>query len=147
MDDYVFPFPPTHSHRMLTVEVDETKLAELGTTEVDKFAVNYVTTRANVNLFEPNGSAGQALGHSHGLIGVPLQNALTATYGNSNGIGDRLGTTGDQQYQYMISEAPQTNVLSITYDSVTDLITIDCDGNHNLTIGDIITVNLSLIHI
>ena len=141
MDDYVFPFPPTHSHRMLTVEVDETKLAELGTTEVDKFAVNYVTTRANVNLFEPNGSAGQALGHSHGLIGVPLQNALTATYGNSNGIGDRLGTTGDQQYQYMISEAPQTNVLSITYDSVTDLITVDCDGNHNLTIGDIITVN------
>ena len=53
MDDYVFPFPPTHNHRMLTVEVDETKLAELGTVEVDKFAVNYVTTRANINLFEP----------------------------------------------------------------------------------------------
>jgi hypothetical protein len=141
MDDYVFPFPPTHSHRMLTVEVDQTKLAELGTVEVDKFAVNYVTTRANVNLFEPAGSAGQALGHSHGLIGVPLQNSLTATYGNSNGIGDKLGTTGGQQYQYMISEAPQINVLSVTYDSVTDLITVNCDGNHNLSIGDIITIN------
>ena len=141
MDDYVFPFPPTHAHRMLTVEVDETKLAELGTTEVDKFAVNYVTTRANVNLFEPSGSAGQALGHSHGLIGVPLQNSLSATYGNSNGIGDTLGTTGGQQYQYMISEAPQTNVLSVTYDSVTDLITVNADGNHNLSIGDIITIN------
>ena len=141
MDDYVFPFPPTHNHRMLTVEVDETKLAELGTVEVDKFAVNYVTTRANISLFEPNGSAGQALGHSHGLIGVPLQNSLTATYGNSNGIGDTLGTTGDQQYQYMISESPFVIVLSVTYDSITDLITVDTDGNHNLNIGDIITIN------
>ena len=141
MDDYIFPFPPTHNHRMLTVEVDETKLAELGTVEVDKFAVNYVTTRANINLFEPNGSAGQALGHSHGLIGVPLQNSLTATYGNSNGIGDTLGTTGGQQYQYMISESPFVNVLSITYDSITDLITVNCDGNHNLNVGDIVTIN------
>ena len=141
MDDYVFPFPPTHSHRMLTVEVDETKLSELGTVEVDKFAVNYVTTRANINLFEPAGSAGQALGHSHGLIGRPLQNALTATYGNSNGIGDRLGTTGDERYQYMISESPLVVVTSITYDSNTDLITINCSGNHGFDVGDIVTVN------
>ena len=126
---------------MLTVEVDETKLSELGTVEVDKFAVNYVTTRANINLFEPAGSAGQALGHSHGLIGRPLQNALTATYGNSNGIGDRLGTTGDEQYQYMISESPLVVVTSITYDSNTDLITINCSGNHGFDVGDIVTVN------
>ena len=78
---------------------------------------------------------------SHGLIGVPLQNSLTATYGNSNGIGDTLGTTGDQQYQYMISESPFVIVLSVTYDSITDLITVDTDGNHNLNIGDIITIN------
>ncbi len=66
MDDYVFPFPPTHGHRMLSVEVDETKLAEQGATEADKFAVNYINSRANVNIFEPNGTAGGALGHSHG---------------------------------------------------------------------------------
>ena len=135
MDDYTFPFPPTHSHRMLSCEVDQTKLAELGATEVDKFAVNYIDSRANVNIFEPQGTAGGALGHSHGLIGVQLQNTLTATYGNSNGIGDTAGTTGGQQYQYLVSESASVNVTSITYDSNTNLITVNTDGN------------LSLIHI
>ena len=79
----------------------------MGAAEVDKYAVAYLDSRANVNLFEPAGSAGQALGHSHGLIGVPLQNSLTATYGNSNGIGDKLGSTGGQQYQYMMEERKQ----------------------------------------
>jgi len=141
MDDYTFPFPPTHSHRMLSSEVDETKLAELGPTEVDKFAVNYINSRANVNIFEPNGSAGGALGHSHGLIGVPLQNTLTATYGNSNGIGDTAGTTGGQQYQYLVSESASVNVTSVTYDANTNLITVNTDGNHNLSVNDIVTVD------
>ena len=82
IQDYIFPFPPEHTHRMLTVEVDETKQAELGAAEVDKYAVAYLNSRANVNLFEPAGVGGQALGHSHGLIGEALQNSLTATYGN-----------------------------------------------------------------
>ena len=51
MDDYTFPFPPAHLHRMLSVEVDQTKQAELGPTEVDKYAVGYIDSRANVNLF------------------------------------------------------------------------------------------------
>ena len=55
---------------MLTVEVDQTKQAELGPTEVDKYAVGYIDSRANVNLFEPQGVGGAALGHSHGLIAV-----------------------------------------------------------------------------
>ena len=141
MDDYTFPFPPTHSHRMLSCEVDQTKLAELGATEVDKFAVNYIDSRANVNIFEPQGTAGGALGHSHGLIGVQLQNTLTATYGNSNGIGDTAGTTGGQQYQYLVSESASVNVTSITYDSNTNLITVNTDGNHNLSINDIVTID------
>ena len=141
MDDYTFPFPPQHGHRILSVEVDQTKQAERGAAEADKFAVDYIDSRANISIFEPNGTAGGALGHSHGLIGVPLQNSLTATYGNSNGIGDTLGTTGGQQYQYMISESPFVNVLSITYDSITDLITVNCDCNHNLNVGDIVTIN------
>ena len=33
MDDYVFPFPPTHGHRILSVEVDQTKQAEQGPTD------------------------------------------------------------------------------------------------------------------
>ena len=141
MDDYVFPFPPTHGHRMLSVEVDETKLAEQGATEADKFAVNYINSRANVNIFEPNGTAGGALGHSHGLIGTPLQNSQTATYGNTNGIGETAGTTGDQQYQYMVSESESIVVTAMTYDSNTGYITVNTDGAHNLSVGDIVTVN------
>ena len=141
MDDYVFPFPPTHGHRMLSVEVDETKLAEQGATEADKFAVNYINSRANVNIFEPNGTAGGALGHSHGLIGTPLQNSQTATYGNTNGIGETAGTTGDQQYQYMVSESESIVVTAMTYDANTGFITINTDGAHNLSVGDIVTVN------
>ena len=141
MDDYVFPFPPAHGHRILSVEVDETKLAELGPTEVDKYAVNYLNSRANINIFEPNGSAGGALGHSHGLIGRPLQNSLTATYGNTNGIGETAGNTGDSQYQYLISESAAIPVLSMSYDSNSGYITINTDGAHGLSVDDIVTVN------
>ena len=141
MSDYVFPFPPTHSHRILSVEVDETKLVELSGTPVDKFAVTYISSRANINLFEPNGSAGGALGHSHGLIGVPLQNAQTATYGNTNGIGETLSDTGAGQYQYMVSESATIIVTSVTYDSNSGFITVNTDGNHNLSVGDIVTVS------
>ena len=140
MDDYVFPFPPTHGHRILSVEVDQTKQAEQGPTEIDKFAVNYIDSRANINIFEPQGTAGGALGHSHGLIGVPLQNSQAATYGNSNGIGDRAGTSGDQQYQYLVSESASVVITSITYDGNTNYITINTDGSHNLSVGDIVTV-------
>jgi len=141
MDDYTFPFPPTHGHRILSVEVDQTKQAEQGPTEIDKFAVNYIDSRANINIFEPNGSAGGALGHSHGLIGVPLQNTQAATYGNTNGVGETAGTSGSQQYEYMVSESASVVVTSITYDSNTGYITINTDGAHNLSINDIITVN------
>ena len=141
MDDYVFPFPPAHNHRILSVEVDETKLAEVGATEVDKYAVNYIQSRANIEVFEPNGSAGGALGHAHGLIGRPLQNSLTATYGNTNGIGETAGDTGDAQYQYLVSEAAAIPVLLMSYDANTGYITIDTDGNHGLSVDDIVSVN------
>ena len=141
MDDYVFPFPPQHGHRILSVEVDETKLAEVGPTEADKFAVNYINSRANINVFEPNGTAGGALGHSHGLIGTALQNSQTATYGNTNGIGETAGDTGDAQYQYLVSESASIVVTGMAYDSNTGYITINTDGAHNLSVGDIVTVN------
>lgn len=141
MDDFTFPFPPTHSHRILSVEVDETKQAEQGAAEADKYAVNYINSRANISIFEPNGSAGGALGHSHGLIGIPLQNSLTATYGNTNGVGERAGTTGDAEFQYLVSESASVPVTSITYDAPTGYITINTDGNHGLQIDDIVTVD------
>ena len=141
MDDYTFPFPPTHQHRILSVEVDQTKQAERGAAEVDKFAVDYIDSRANISIFEPNGTAGGALGHSHGLIGVPLQNSLAATYGNANGIGETAGTSGGQQYQYLISESASVNVTGMSYDVNSGLITVNTDGNHNFSVNDIVTVN------
>ena len=141
MDDYTFPFPPQHGHRILSVEVDQTKQAERGAAEADRFAVDYIDSRANISLFEPNGSAGGALGHSHGLIGVPLQNSLAATYGNSNGIGDTAGTSGGLQYQYLVSESAEVIVTSMIYDSITNLITVNTDGNHNFSVNDIVTIN------
>ena len=146
MNDYIFPFPPAHLHRMLSVEVDQTKTAELGPSEVDKFAVGYIDSRANINLFEPQGAGGQALGHSHGLIGEQLQNSLAATYGNTAGIGERVSSDGaDPNYtQYLVSEAASVNVTSMTYDSNTNYITINTDGSHGLSIGDIVTVDGAL---
>ena len=146
IQDYVFPFPPEHTHRMLTVEVDETKQAELGAAEVDKYAVAYLNSRANVNLFEPAGVGGQALGHSHGLIGEALQNSLTATYGNSEGIGDRVSfdSTDPNYTQYLISESPTIVVTSMTYDIPTQLITVNTDGAHGFSVGDVVTVSGAL---
>ena len=146
VDDYVFPFPPRHQHRMLSVEVDETKQSELGASEADKFAVSYINSRANVNVFEPNGSAGGALGHSHGLIGSALQNSLTATYGNVEGVGERESTDPEEEgyTRYMISEAQLVNVSSVTYDSGSGFITVNTDGSHGLAIGDVITINGAL---
>ena len=46
MDDYTFPFPPQHGHRILSVEVDQTKQAERGAAEADRFAVDYIDSRA-----------------------------------------------------------------------------------------------------
>ena len=131
---------------MLTVEVDQTKQAELGAAEVDKYAVAYLDSRANVNLFEPAGVGGQALGHSHGLIGEALQNSLTATYGNSEGIGDRVSfDSNDPNYeQYLISESPTVVVTSMTYDAPTQLITVNTDGAHGFSVGDVVTVSGAL---
>ena len=72
---------------------------------------------------------------------MPLQNAQTATYGNTNGIGETLSDTGAGQYQYMVSESATILVTSITYDSNTGFITVNTDGNHNLAVGDIVTVS------
>ena len=136
MEDYVFPFPPEHSHRILSAEADETKVSELGSGEVDKYASNYITSRANVIGFEPEGEAGSALGHSHGLLGVPLQSAQTATYGNVPGIGE-----DDGNYNYFVSEGATIAVLSMIYDAALNRIIIDTDGNHGFGVGDVITIN------
>ena len=136
IDDHTFSFPPAHNHRILSVEVDQTKQAELGPSEVDKFAVNYIDSRANISQFEPEGAAGAALGHSHGVLGSALPSAAMATYGNVPGIGDK-----DASYNYSVSEAASTPIISVTYDSGTGFITVNTNGNHGFSNGDNITIS------
>ena len=59
MDDYVF-HSSTHGHRILSVEVDQTKQAEQGPTEIDKFAVNYIDSE-QILIYLNQGTAGGAL--------------------------------------------------------------------------------------
>ena len=87
IDDHIFSRPVEHFHYILSSEPDEGLEAEFGTSPSDQYAVLYTKTRANIAPFEPQGSNGLALGHSHGLLNTPLNDPRMATYGNVAGIG------------------------------------------------------------
>ena len=134
--DIPLSFPPEHGHRILSAEADEARIVQRGNSEVDNFAVTYITSRANVSLFEPAG--GDPLGHSHGLLGTRLQNATAATYGNSSGIGDIDSVTPDNIPLYKISEAASFNITVMTHSG--GVITVSSDGAHGLEAGNIVTI-------
>lgn len=135
VEDYTFPFPPAHSHRILSAEADAARIVQLGTDQVDRYAVTYLTSRANIIGFEPDGEAGAALGHSHGLLGTSLQSAAQATYGNVNGIGSK--TNGN----YDVSEGPTIIVSAMTYSSASGRITVNTSGDHGFDAGDVVSIN------
>jgi len=87
VDDYIFSRPVEHFHYILSSEPDEGFEAEFGSSPSDQYAVMYSKSRSNILPFEPDGSGGLALGHSHGLSKDPLNNPRMATYGNVKGIG------------------------------------------------------------
>ena len=87
LDDFIFSRPVEHNHYILSSEPDTIVDNEREGVPVDEFAVNYTRTRANIQAFEPAGGGGLALGHSHGLTREALNDARTATFGNTSGIG------------------------------------------------------------
>ena len=87
LDDFIFSRPVEHNHYILSSEPDTIVDNEREGVPVDEFAVNYTRTRANIQAFEPAGGGGLALGHSHGLTREALNDASTATFGNTAGIG------------------------------------------------------------
>ena len=87
IDDYIFSRPVEHFHYILSSEPDEGLEAEFGSSPSDQYAVLYNKSRSNIAPFEPQGSNGLALGHSHGLTAEPLNDPRMATYGNVGGIG------------------------------------------------------------
>ena len=87
IDDHIFNRPVEHSHYILSSQADEAVDNERDGVPIDEFAVNYVTNRANVLPFEPVGTGGLALGHSHGLTREKLNDPTLATFGNTTGPG------------------------------------------------------------
>jgi hypothetical protein len=88
-EDYIFARPAQHNHYILGSVVLERSLATMG--GVDTFTTQYVNYTGGVLEFVPGGPAGDggALGHSHGLAGSRPANSAIATYGNTDGIGEK----------------------------------------------------------
>ena len=87
IDDHIFNRPVEHSHYILSSQADDAVDNERDGVPIDEFAVNYVTGRSNVLPFEPVGTGGLALGHSHGLTREKLNDPSLATFGNTTGPG------------------------------------------------------------
>lgn len=120
IDDHIFSRPVEHFHYILSSEPDEGLEAEFGTSPSDQYAVLYTKTRANLIPFEPQGSNGLALGHSHGLLNTPLNDPRMATYGNTAGIGgEDPNVPADVNYDVndpvLTSGATYTNVSLENY--------------------------------
>tara|TARA_B100000902_G_scaffold4177_1_gene5347 strand:- start:10300 stop:14886 length:4587 start_codon:yes stop_codon:yes gene_type:complete len=87
IEDYIFNRPVEHNHYILSSIADDAVDNERDGVPIDEFAVNYVTSRANILPFEPVGQGGLALGHSHGLTREKLNDPTLATFGNTPGPG------------------------------------------------------------
>ena len=139
IEDYVFARPPEHQHQLLHSVVNESNLVSLG--GVDTFAVQYQNNRGSIIDFVPGGqnSSGLALGHSHGLLGSRPLNSFSATYGNTEGIGESFPDPENSNCNlYGITEAPPLNTVSVVSDGT--FITVTTSTDHNLSDGDFVTI-------
>lgn len=86
-EDYIFSRPATHSHNVLGSEVYERSEASMGGT--DEYTTEWINFNGAMLDFVPGGPSGdgEALGHSHGLLGERPNNTI-ATYGNVEGVGE-----------------------------------------------------------
>ena len=92
IEDYIYSRPPEHNHYVLHSDVNDFAEATVG--GVDTFTTTYARVKGSLLNFVPGGVSGdgQALGHSHGLIGRRLSSSRISTYGNVAGIGERVQT-------------------------------------------------------
>jgi len=135
--DYIANRPPEHRHQLLTSQPDETRQSSMG--GIDSFTSGYQRIKGNVETFVPSTSDGFPLGHSHGLVENAPQSSLTATYGNSEGIGDKIEDTNNPGcFLYKITEPPTQPLTSITSDGTK--LTVVTVEDHGFSIGDWIVI-------
>ena len=108
IEDYIFSRPPAHDHYVLHSDVND--FAENTIGGVDSFTTSYARARGSLLNFVPGGDTGdgQALGHSHGLIGRRLSSGRISTYGNTDGIGDRVQTNAREDQVFNVEDMTWT---------------------------------------
>ena len=136
-EDYTFARPAQHNHYILGSTVLERTLASMG--GVDTYSTKYVNYNGSVIEFVPGGPSGDgsALGHSHGLTTSRPSSAQIATYGNTDGIGEK-NTLNDGCSTYNITTPPVVQIDTITSDGTTLSITTSAD--HGFSAGDAVTI-------
>ena len=113
--DYIFARPVEHQHYLLNSQTNSMFEASLG--GVDSFTTAYRDAKGGVLNFFPSTADEIPLGHAHGLTNIRPTNAVTSTYGNSAGIGDRIEDPNNPGcYLYRITEPPTVSYSSITLD-------------------------------
>ena len=111
IQDYIFSRPSTHLHQLLHSEPDETTTSTVP--GIDVFTTGYQKFRGYIDNFLPNAQA-ETIGHSHGLLGYRPLSPKTATFGNIEGIGDKVQTNNVNDITYDINDAALTWTLSGT---------------------------------
>ena len=135
--DYIANRPPEHKHQLLTSEPNETRPSSLG--GIDSFTSGYQKVKGNVEVFVPDTSDGFPLGHSHGLVESAPQSSLTSTYGNSEGIGNKIEDTNNPGcFLYSITEPPVQQLTSIASDGTK--LTVVTVEDHGLSVGDWVVI-------
>ena len=108
MEDYIFARPPQHSHQVLGSEPLETSQVSFG--GVDTYTTGWNSYNGGVENFVPGGPSGdgEALGHAHGLLGNRPTNSTIASYGNTEGIGQRKQSNALQDIVYDVTDPALT---------------------------------------
>lgn len=138
IEDYIFSRPPAHQHYVLHSDVSDFSEATIG--GVDIFTTSYVRAKGSVLNFVPGGDTGdgQALGHSHGLLGRRLSSQAIATLGNSAGIGTTVASSVPGCVDYLITSPPVFTIASISANGV--YATVVTDNNHDFGVGDTVQI-------
>lgn len=105
IQDYIFNKAPTHDHQLLHSVPEESTEAPIG--GMDNYTSAFSRIKGSVMQFIPGGESGDGIakGHSHGLLGDRPSNARIATYGNTDGIGERKPSNALPDVTFAITDA------------------------------------------
>lgn len=111
INDYIYARPSLHSHQILHSEPDDATFANVP--GADRFTTGYSRVRGFVNNFIPNATS-DTKGHAHGLLGYRPLSPNTATFGNVDGIGERVQTNAISDQVFDVNDGSLSWTLSGT---------------------------------